>query len=83
VSFVRRDQPGYEERRRSVSAGWLCEATLACPSCDAPVAVGQRPLIPADELSCPYCDRQGSARDFLTLGAPSRPARVHLRLGFR
>jgi hypothetical protein len=49
--------------------------TLACPQCDAPVAPVGR-LTPAARLACPYCLHHGPARSFLSLAAPSRPARV-------
>jgi hypothetical protein len=58
----------------------LATGTLACPRCDAPVAPGARPLRPAEALACPYCDHGGPVRDFLSLGAPSRPARVVVRV---
>ena len=49
--------------------------TLACPGCDAPVAPAGR-LTPADALAFPYCLHHAPARAFLSLEAPSRPARV-------
>ncbi len=71
---------GAHEERRVVRSSRLASGTLACPSCDAPVSPGGRPLSPAHPLSCPYCGRAGAVRDFLTLGAPSRPARVVVRV---
>ena len=62
-------------RRSSV----LAVGSLACPSCDAPV-LPDRPLSPADDLRCGFCDHDGTVRDFLTLGAPTRPARVVVRV---
>jgi hypothetical protein len=53
--------------------------TLACPQCDAPVAPVGR-LTPADRLACPYCLHHGPARAFLSLEAPSRPARVVVKV---
>ena len=53
--------------------------TLACPHCDAPVAIA-RPLTPVAPLACPYCGHAGALRDFLSLSAPSRPARVVVRV---
>ena len=71
-------QAGPQEERR-VSRGVLGVGTLACPSCDAPVApVGC--LTPAERLECPYCRHDGVVREFLTLGAPTRPARVDVRV---
>src|SRR6185436_11640269 len=50
------DEPvvGYQELRRSSRAGVLDVGTLACPCCDAPVALGSGALAPSDCLSCPY-----------------------------
>jgi hypothetical protein len=61
-------------RTRVVASG-----TLACPRCDAPVLPG-RPVSPAEPLLCPYCLYDGAVRDFLSLGEPSRPARVEIRI---
>jgi hypothetical protein len=35
---------------------------------------------PAAPLDCPFCSRAGSVRDFLSLGEPSRSARVVVRV---
>jgi hypothetical protein len=64
-------------------ASRLGAGTLACPDCDAPVAIGPRTLRPHDPLSCPYCGNAGALRDFLSLAAPTRPARVEIRVCFR
>ena len=69
--------------RRIEEAGHLAVGTLACPSCDAPVAPGDAPLSPADPLACPYCGRDGAVRDFLSLTSPARPARVVVRVVLR
>jgi hypothetical protein len=37
-------------------------------------------MSPADPLGCPFCSYAGAARDFLSLVAPSRPARVDVRV---
>jgi hypothetical protein len=73
------DHLGHEERR-SVRSSHLATGTLACPGCDAPVAPGAGPLTPATALGCPYCAHTGPLRDFLSLSAPSRPARVAVRV---
>ena len=67
----------HEERRAAVRH--LADGTLACPACDAPVALAGV-LAPHVPIACPYCDHGGPLRDFLTLGAPTRPARVQVRL---
>lgn len=71
------------EIRREQRGRHLAHGTLSCPSCDAPVALGDRPVTPRDGLACPYCARSGAVRDFLAFGAPERPARVSLRVVLR
>jgi hypothetical protein len=61
---------------RSTKVG---SGTLACPSCDAPVALAG-PVAPGDLLGCPFCAHAGRVRDFLSLAAPTRPARVVVRI---
>ena len=75
------DEPvvGYEEVRRSSRFGVLEVGTLACSRCDAPVALNGR-TAPSESLSCPYCLHTAAVHDFLTLGAPTRPARVVVRV---
>jgi hypothetical protein len=77
-----RDEPvvGYEELRRSARVGVLDVGSLACARCDAPVALGSGAVAPSDSLSCPYCLHTAPVHAFLTLGAPTRPARVVVRL---
>ena len=66
---------------RAGTVQMLGTGTLACPACDAPVAIdGARR--PHDALSCPYCGRAGALRDFLSLAVPTRPARVEVRVVF-
>jgi hypothetical protein len=64
-----------EQELRIARTRQLGVGTLACPECDAPVALGG-PVGPADRLACPYCWHVAPVRDFLSLQAPSRPARV-------
>jgi hypothetical protein len=78
MAFERRPEQLIEERR--VRSGRLATGTLACPLCDAPVALATTFAGPADPLGCPYCDHAGAVRDFLSLGEPSRPARVTVRV---
>jgi hypothetical protein len=68
-----------DEERRLTRSGRLATGTVACPRCDAPVGLGA-PLSPASFVCCPYCDHGAPLRDFLTLGEPSRPARVAVRV---
>jgi hypothetical protein len=84
VAFKRDIEPvirlsGVEEERRITRSGHLADGTLACPRCDAPVALAA-PAAPSARLGCPYCVYAGPLRDFLTLGEPTRPARVQVRV---
>lgn len=74
-----RNRVVHEEERRAVRSD-LGVATLACEACDAPVPPGPVPLRPDDDLRCPFCARVAPVRDFLSLGEPSRPARVVVRV---
>jgi len=66
---------------RYASRPWaLGPATLACPTCDAPVSLGGRSVRLTVRLDCPFCRRTAPARDFVTLAAPARPARVEIRM---
>jgi hypothetical protein len=67
---------GTEEERRASRSLVMATGTLACPACDAPVAPAAGGVAPADPISCPYCHTTGAVRDFLSLSAPTRPARV-------
>lgn len=66
--------------RRRINTGRLATGTLACPGCDAPVALAPGPAAIGDALACPYCEHTGAVRDFLSLAPPSRPARVAVRV---
>jgi hypothetical protein len=70
---------GTHEERRNTRTSVLAAGTLACPECDAPV-FPSGPLRPSDALACPYCGRDGAVREFLSLGEPTRPARVVVRV---
>ncbi len=71
---------GAEEIRRVERSTVFATGTLACPACDAPVAVTTGRLAPSDDLQCPFCAHEAAVRDFLTLGEPSRPTRVQVRV---
>jgi hypothetical protein len=81
MAFERRPEHLIEERR--VRSGHLATGTLACPLCDAPVALATGYAGPSDPLGCPYCEHRGAVRDFLSLAPPSRPARVAVRVILR
>jgi hypothetical protein len=71
----------YVEKRRSIRSGdRLAAGTLACPSCDAPVSIGPGALAVTASLACPFCARTSPLREFLSLAAPTRPARVVVRV---
>jgi uncharacterized paraquat-inducible protein A len=71
---------GVQEEQRRARTNLLAVGTIACPHCDAPVALPRQPLTPADVLGCPYCDHRAPLRDFLSLDVPSRPTRVAVRV---
>jgi DNA-directed RNA polymerase subunit RPC12/RpoP len=66
--------------RRDTRVTALCEGTLACARCDAPVAPGGQALSMTSELACPFCAHRAPVRDFLSLTSPTRPARVVVRI---
>jgi hypothetical protein len=74
---VRHDAMETVEERRSAGFGLVATGTLACPACDAPVSPGAG-LAPQDDLQCPVCLHHGVTRDFLSLSAPTRPAKVEI-----
>ena len=69
-----------QEEIRIARSTRLASGTLACPACDAPVSPGGARLAPPDPLVCPFCHHGGRVRDFLSLGEPTRPARVVVRV---
>ena len=71
------------EEKRFARTGIVAVGTLACPECDAPVALGEERVTPSDRLNCPFCAHHGAARDFLSLATPTRPARVAVRISLR
>ena len=73
------DDVRFEELRQAHRNGHVASASMACPECDAPVApIGRMRL--RDALGCPFCAHAGPVRDFLSLSAPQRPARVVVRV---
>ena len=72
----------YVEQRPARSQR-VATGTLACPLCDAPVALAGGGVTPASELGCPFCGHAGAVRDFLSLAGPVRPARVAVRAVLR
>ncbi len=76
-------RPGAHEDRQTSRSWRLATGTLACPRCDAPVVLGGRAVSPAADLDCPFCRHTAPLRDFLSLAAPLRPARVEVRVLLR
>jgi hypothetical protein len=70
----------HEEERRVARSTRVATGTLACPRCDAPIALTAGPVSPANSLSCPFCSHYAPVREFLSLAPPSRPARVEVRI---
>src|SRR3954452_11257576 len=73
------DEVSHEEQRVA-RTGVVALGTLGCPSCDAPVALGESRVSPRDPLMCPFCAHGAPARDFLSLEPPVRPTRVAVRI---
>src|SRR4051812_49461483 len=61
------------EKRDDARSQVIALGTLACPECDAPVAPGERPLLPREPMECPVCAHGGAGRGFLSLARPTRP----------
>jgi hypothetical protein len=74
------NRAGAQEERRLTRSTRLGSGTLACPRCDVPVALSGGRASPADPIGCPFCGHAGAVRDFLSLGEPSRPAHVEVRV---
>lgn len=70
-------------QQRVARTGRLGTGTLACARCDAPIALTAGPHSPNDPLTCPFCLNRGPLREFLSLAAPTRPARVQVRVVLR
>jgi DNA-directed RNA polymerase subunit RPC12/RpoP len=81
--FSARARPVVEEQRLGRRTNVLGSGTLACRRCDAPVAPSAQALHLNDAIACPYCAHSGVVRDFLSLAAPTRPARVLVRVSGR
>ena len=47
------DEVSHEEHR-AARTGIVAVGTLACPECDAPVALGETRVSPRDLLGCPF-----------------------------
>jgi hypothetical protein len=72
-----------QRKRRADRNGVIASGTIACPRCDAPVAIGPDQVAVTDALTCPFCAQHGPVREFLSLAVPTRPTRVQVRLRIR
>jgi hypothetical protein len=72
--------PEHVELRPAVRSTRLGVGTLACPRCDAPVAIGPDPLRLGQPLGCPFCDHAAPVREFLSMRQPTRPTRVTIHV---
>ena len=72
-----------QRRRRAQREGVVATGTIACPRCDAPVAIGPGELALLHPLACPFCGHHEAARGFLSLALPTRPTRVEVRIRIR
>jgi hypothetical protein len=77
------ERPVHEEIRREPRSSQFAVGSLACSACDAPVSPGDEPRLLTDLLVCPFCSHRAPLRQFLTVGQPTRPARVVLRVVYR
>ena len=78
------ERPSDLRPERRIGRAWhIGSGTIACPSCDAPVMLPRVPMAPRDPLLCPVCGVEGTVRDFLTVGEPTRPTRVEVRAVYR
>ena len=71
---------GRVERFRTERSSHVASGTLACPACDAPTLPDPGGMSPSSSISCGFCRHSGAVRDFLSLGQPTRPARVVVRV---
>jgi hypothetical protein len=72
-----------QRKRKSDRDGVIASGTIACPQCDAPVALGPDEVTVTETLTCPFCAQRGPVREFLSLAVPTRPTRVQIRLRIR
>lgn len=75
-----RPEPVTQQEHRLARSSRMATGTLACPQCDAPVALAGRRASLSAPLGCPFCGHAAALRDFLSLAAPARPARVAINV---
>jgi hypothetical protein len=69
-----------QRKRRAERDDVMAAGTIACPQCDAPVAIGADRVAVEEALRCPFCMREGPVREFLSLAPPIRATRVRVTL---
>ena len=52
------------ELRPAEKAAWLGSRSLACPSCDMPLAIAG-PVGFSDEIACAFCEATAPTREFI------------------
>jgi hypothetical protein len=67
-----------EHDLRLAESATVAHGTLACPRCDAPLALAG-PAAAGDPIECPFCAHGGTLGGFVSLAVPTRPARVVVR----
>jgi hypothetical protein len=80
MALARERLPGRHELRPADAERPLATGTLACPACYAPVLPEPGGMAPRDPLTCGYCGHDATVRDFLSLGEPTRPTHVVVRV---
>lgn len=76
---ARRAAPMVQEDLRRAPGDALGHGTLACPCCDAPLALPERRTAGAP-TACPFCGHRGTLGSFVSLAAPTRATRVIVRV---
>ena len=79
---ARRAAPMVQEDPRRAPGDALGHGTLACPRCDAPLALPV-PRVAAAPTACPFCGHRATLGSFVSLAAPTRPTRVIVRVSTR
>ena len=51
-----------------------------CVAAQVMLALSKRAVALSESLSCPYCLHTAAVHEFLTLGVPTRPAHVVVRV---
>jgi hypothetical protein len=79
---ARRAAPMVQEDPRRAPGDALGHGTLACPCCDAPLALPAARAA-AEPTACPFCGHRASLGSFVSLASPTRPTRVVVRVTAR